>query len=153
MYYCLWILDKHYNYTILGFPSILWCAYHLQNSVLFDAYDSNDISFGDATTYPNTTFKGTTIFQYKKGASKINDEVLGFPVSYRNFNSISDLEFETTYNSDTFTSTINLNTVATNVNKGFLIKNYSKTSKEYRNVWVKNSEPSKQYHILSFQFD
>ena len=93
-----------------------------------------DISFGNPATYPNTSFKGTTIFQYKKGAGTANDEVLGFPVSYRNFNSISDLEFETTYNSDTFTSTIGLDTVATNVNTGFLIKNYSKTNKEYRNV-------------------
>jgi hypothetical protein len=139
------------------FDGSLWFAGQLKSKInespMFDVFDGNDISFGDATTYPNSTFTGTTIFQYKKSTGTANDEVLGFPVSYRNFNSISDLEFETTFNSDTLSSTVLLDTVVRNINTGFLVKNYTKTLKEYRNTWVKNTELSKQYQILTFEFD
>ena len=143
---------KNYHYD-----GNLWYEGQLKTKVnespLFDVFDSNDISFSNTTTYPNTTFTGTTLFQYKQGTGTVNDNVLGFPVSYRNFNSISDLEFEATYNSDTFTSSIALDTVSKSINTGFLIKNYTKTNKEYRNTWVKNKEESKQFQILTFEFD
>lgn len=118
----------------------------------FDVLDWNNISYGDKTVYPNTTFNGTTIFKYKQGAGT-NDTVLGFPLSYRNFNSVGDIEFETSFISDTFTFLDGLDIVSKDVNRGFLYKDYTKTSRQFRNVWIKNQETSKQYQIFSKVYD
>ena len=114
----------------------------------FDVLDQNNISYGDATYYPNSTFTGTTLFQYKRGTGT-NDRVLGFPLTYKNFNSVGDIEFESSFNTDTFTALSGLETINYPVSQGFLFKDYTKTNREYRNVWIKNQEESKQYQLFS----
>ena len=118
----------------------------------FDVLDWNNISYGNQTTYPNSTFTGTTIFQYKQGTGSA-DTVLGFPLSYRNFNSVGDIEFETSFITDTFTYLDELDIATRAINVGFLYKDYTKTTREHRNVWLKNQESSKQYQIFSKVYD
>jgi hypothetical protein len=70
---------------------------------LFMLYDDNGIALNDQATYPNSTFEGSPIFAYKVNNSinAVNDEVLGFPVSFRQFKASSEIEFENNVVSDT----------------------------------------------------
>jgi hypothetical protein len=110
---------------------------------LFDVFDQNGISFSDTNVYPNSSFIGTEIFSYKTGTGN-PDSVLGFPLSYRNFNQIGDIQFVNNFDTQTFM----FGDVTVPVNSGVMHQNLSLTDFAIRNVWTKNSENSKQYQIL-----
>lgn len=71
-------------------------------SPLFDVVDENNYSIADKTKYEKTTFTGTKIFSYQQGVGS-NDPYLGFPLSYRNFNNVGDIQFNNNFDNDTFT--------------------------------------------------
>jgi len=73
----------------------------VNQSPLFDIFDNNGISVGDTTVYSGSTFKGTPIFSYKK-SSGVNDNILGFPLSYQNVNNIGDIVFNFNLVTDSF---------------------------------------------------
>ena len=118
---------------------------------LFDVVDSNGYSLH---TYTNSTFTGTKIFSYQHGTGA-NDTVLGFPLSYRNFNQIGDIQFDNNFDGDTFSyidgagvaQTANINT------KGTLQQNTSLTAYKLRNTWITNLETSKQFQIIGGVYD
>jgi len=122
----------------------------------FDVFDSDGVSLGDTSKYPiaNTTdaFLGTKIFSYKEGTGTI-DPILGFPLSYRNFNNVGDIEFENNFDNDTFVYTVNGITYNDKVNIGFLYKNNVNGSVQKLNVWSKVSENTKQYQDISYIYD
>jgi hypothetical protein len=91
---------------------------------LFDAYNEDLISFGDTSTYPGTTFKGTSIFSYKVGNGTV-DNNLGFSLSHKNINNIGDIVFNFTLLSDTFQYEYNGTTVSKQINTGFLYSSYN----------------------------
>lgn len=116
----------------------------LNQAPLFDAVDENRNSLADNTIYPGTTFAGTKVFSYRQGTG-VNDIILGFPLSYRSFNQIGDIQFENNFDSDTFTyssNTVNIDTI------GLLCINNSLTDYSLRNMWIKNIEDSQQYQII-----
>ena len=57
----------------------------LNQSPLFDLFDSSANSFSDTTNYFSSNFQGNAIASYKRGVGA-NDPVLGFPISYQNIN-------------------------------------------------------------------
>ena len=63
---------------------------------LFQLYDHNGIPLDDATTYPDSTFAGNTIFAYKvdttPGATA--DPVLKFPIVYTALGQSTDIVFQ-----------------------------------------------------------
>ena len=54
---------------------------------LFDLFDNNGISIGDKGEYPQSTFAGSRIFNFKVGTG-LNEPLLGFPVEYDTYGAI-----------------------------------------------------------------
>jgi len=116
----------------------------------FDIVDTNGYSFSDATVYPGTTFAGTYFFGYSGygTSSSTNDNILGFPLAYQNFNNIGDIVFSNYYDTDTFTDASG--TVL--INTGYLAKNYNGSVTKLNN-WTKNIDPTEQYQLFTKFYD
>jgi hypothetical protein len=129
----------------------------LNQAPLFDIVDINGYSFSDTTLYPSSTFAGTKFFGYEPGTGP-NDTILGFPLSYKNFNNIGDIVFTNyydnpSYNTFTYTSDINTQTTTTvNINSGYLIKNSRISNTIKLNNWIAGVEPTEQYQIISSNY-
>jgi hypothetical protein len=126
---------------------------------LFDVVDSNGESISTYTdiyaTGTTTPFAGTEIFSYSVGTGS-NDTVLGFPLSYRTFNQIGDIQFTNNFDSDAVDYVDGAGTQHTNVNinqLGFLKQNSSLTASTIRNSWIENTESTKQFQTISGVYD
>lgn len=119
---------------------------------LFDAFDTDGRSFGDATVYTNTSFKGTQIFSYTAGTGAA-DAVLGFPLSYRSFNNVGDIQFTNRFDTDTFTHLVGPVTRTVKINSGFLHQHSAVTDYTVANVWERVANPSRQYQLVSYVYD
>ena len=127
----------------------------INQSPLFDVIDSNGYSLGDTDVYVGSTFAGTKIFTYTPGTG-VADPVLGFVLSYRNFNQIGDIQFTNNFDNDTFsyTTTGEVSVTDKNIsNSGTLQQNTSITEYNLRNTWTTNVEASKQFQIISGVYD
>ena len=118
----------------------------LNQSPLFDLVDADGYSFSDTTVYPASSFAGTRFFGYEVGTGT-NDVVLGFPLTYQNFNNIGDIVFSNHYDTDTFTYAGATNPV--NCNVGYLVKNTGLTSSIKLNNWVAGVEPTEQHQVIT----
>ena len=134
------------------FNGSVWQEGQLKTAVnqapLFDVFDETGISLSDTTSYLNTSFVGSKIFSYKQGTGT-DDTILGFPLSYKNFNSVGDIEFVNDFDSELVTYLSGQETLEFPTNNGFLRKNSSLTEYVNRNVWTKALENTKQYQIIS----
>ena len=119
---------------------------------LFDVVDTNLVSFGNKLSYINSSFVGNKIFSYKTATGKV-DSVLGFPISYRNFNNIGDIEFTNNIDSNSFDFMQNSVTYSRKVNTGYISKIIDRNNTKLLSVWDTRVEPSKQYQIISNTFD
>jgi hypothetical protein len=119
---------------------------------LFDAFDKNGISFGDTSFYTNTNFAGTPIFSYKVGTGTI-DSVLGFPLSYRSFNNVGDIQFSNNFDTDTFSYLIGPVTYTVPINTGLLHITKDVSTFSVANGWVLTDEFTKQYQLISYIAD
>jgi hypothetical protein len=124
----------------------------INQAPLFDIVDENNTSFGDVTKYPNSTFGGSRIFSYKTGIGK-PDPVLGFPLSYRNFNSVGDIEFSNDFDNSSMTFLDGTKEATIKVNSGYLLNYINRDETQTRNIWIKAKEKSHQYQIFSHVFD
>jgi len=117
----------------------------------FDVVDENGISFGDRATYVDSTFNGTTIFEYAVGTGT-RDTVLGFPLTYKNFNSVGDIEFLTRFNTDTFTFVNGIKVDTKQVRSGYLLQINQDLSLQHKNIWTKNVDDTKQFQLITHQY-
>lgn len=124
----------------------------LQQSPLFDVYDTNNKSL---SSYTNSTFRGTKLFGYLESESGAVDPVLGFALKYRNFGTQGDIEFKNYFDSDTFTFDLDgRSTDALKVGEsGFLVKIIDRDTTVPRNTWRNVVESSKQYQIFNFIYN
>ena len=67
---------------------------------MFNLYDTKGKTLDDTVEYSSSTFAGNKIFGYKVG-SGTNDTALGFPLSYSNYTSVSEINFENYLQSET----------------------------------------------------
>jgi hypothetical protein len=125
----------------------------LQQDPLFDVYDNNGISLSNTDYYPRSTFTGTKVFGYQRSASGVDDVVLGFPLSYRSFQSQGDILFSNYFNTDTFEYVINQETYTKHTNVGFLQSIVDRTTTANKNSWRTVVEPSRQYQLITFEYD
>lgn len=119
---------------------------------LFDVIDRTGASI---STYTNSTFAGTQIFSYAVGSGK-TDNVLGFPLSYRNFNQIGDIQFNNDFDTDTFSYVDGTGAAFadTRINSvGWLQQNTDLTNYTVRNSWNTNLEEEKQFQVISGVYD
>ncbi|CAB4133715.1 hypothetical protein UFOVP257_437 [uncultured Caudovirales phage] len=120
---------------------------------LFDVIDSNGVSFSDLSTYLDSSFTGTKIFSYKEGTG-ISDTVLGIPLSYRNFVTQGDIQFDNNFDIDEFSYlTTGGVTETLKVNSGLLQKNIGLATCVRENIWTITQDFSKQFQIYSYVYD
>ena len=119
---------------------------------LFDLVDADGYSFSDTTIYPATTFAGTSFFGYAPGTGT-TDSVLGFPLTYKNFNNIGDIVFKNYYDTETFTYVDSNNTTTKDCNSGYLVKKTGLTATEKLTNWIPSVEPSQQYQVITKFYD
>lgn len=115
---------------------------------LFNIVDENSVNFNDTVVYPSSNFTGSKIFSFKEGEGE-NDVVLGFPVSYRNFNSIGDIEFENNFDIDTFVAISKSKSTTHKVNSGFIPKIVSRDEIKKGNTWTTKAGLSRQLQVIS----
>jgi hypothetical protein len=92
----------------------------VQQKPLFDVYNSDATgrhnSLADKTTFPSSTFTGSTLFEIATDSSQgTPDTVYGTNVIYDKIGLISDIRINDTFNSDTFKYTSGTTTVTGNV--------------------------------------
>lgn len=100
---------------------------------LFDVFDDSEVSFSDTAQYPISSFAGTTLLEYKVGTSVI-DQQLGFSLSYLNIDNIGDIQFNWTWDTDSF-----YYTETQNVNTKKISTGYFKQAGAYNNGWSKTN--------------
>ena len=119
----------------------------LNQSPLFDVVDSNGNSFSDRTVYDGSTFSGTTIFEYKKGAGTA-DTYLKFPLSYRNINNVGDIVFNFTAMTDSFQYKEVEKILQLKVSTGYFVKSEGNNAVTYENGWQTSLVDSKYQPAL-----
>lgn len=123
---------------------------------LFDVFDTTGVSLGDRLKYPisnnSLAFSGTKIFSYSEGTGT-DDPVLGFPLTYKNFNNIGDIQFDNNFDTDTFLYTIDRVDYTDKINIGYLYQNVDSVAVNKLNCWQPVIESSKQYQDISYIFD
>ena len=118
----------------------------------FDVFDVDGVSLANTSVYPATTFRGTEIFSYKQGTG-VNDSVLGFPLSYKNIENVGDIQFDFDFNSDSVEYQIGDNTLAININSGYLRKYNSQNQYSVIGAYTKATKFSEQEVILQYVND
>ena len=110
----------------------------LHQAPLFNLYNDSKHYLGNSSVYTTTDFVGNKIFNYKIGTGT-NDTILGYPLSYKQFYSSSEIQFENYLetNRTIFTS----NSVKTEVPGYYYFK---KTDGSYHSNWLSSNEKSLQ---------
>lgn len=125
----------------------------INQAPLFDIIDTNGVSLAGTSTYPGSSFAGTKIFSYKEGTGN-SDEILGFPLSYKNFLTQGDIEFENNFDTDTFEYvTVGGTSGSVKTNSGLLQKNLDRTTSIRQNIWTIAEDFSKQFQIYNFVYN
>jgi len=120
---------------------------------LFDIVDDSGVSLAGTATYPGSSFSGTKIFSYKVGTGTA-DPILGFPLSYKNFQAQGDIEFVNDYDADTFNYIISGGASSSlGTNSGLLQKNLDRTTSIRQNIWTIVNDFTKQFQIYDFVYD
>ena len=147
-------LQNWYDGTTWILPSMQQQKTSHNQAPVFDVFDDNNYSLSDTTIYSKSSFAGTTIFSYKVGTGTA-DPVLKIPLSYRTFNNVGDIQFDNKYDTETFNylSTPNaLNLTVKNINNYYLRLNSTVDQYTLRNVWVKDTQQTKQYQTFNYTF-
>lgn len=113
----------------------------------FDIIDIDGQSYA-SSIHASSKFSGTRIFSYSVGTGS-NDLVLGFPLTYKNFNSLADIVFDNNFDNDTFEYLLNGKLLSKNINTGYLRKNSSRYNFTKRTAWNTQVELDKQYQVIN----
>ena len=146
-------IDTYYQYYYDGtawYPAQQKTQYN--QAPLFDLFDKNSVSASDSAVYVGSKFFGTKLFSYKQNSIYKKDPQLGFSPSYANFTNVGDLEFINNYDTDTFTYLKNNVSTVVPVNQ-FFLKQVTNTGSQFRNIWTKVTEKTKQYQVITHTFD
>lgn len=119
---------------------------------LFDVFDTLGYSAGDSTKYSASKFVGTKIFGYSIGSGN-NDTVLGFPLKYRNFQNVGDIEFTNHFQTDTFNYLSGFGENTLPINSFVLRKSLPGGTFFKKNVWSALDYVTKQFQIIEHVFD
>jgi len=121
---------------------------------LFDIHNGSHVSLSDTTTYPDSTFAGSKLFSYKRNNNAASDSVLGFGLSYKNFNNIGDIVFDNNFITDTFTYT----KPSTSKQTSIIVKSghahaydYNTGARRIENGWRKINVESKGFQVVRYE--
>jgi len=122
----------------------------LNQEPYFDIFDTDGNSFSDDSIYFGTGFTGTKLFSYQRQSSAVEDSVLGFGLSYKNFENVGDIIFENNYVRDKFTYSPNDIIVKKPINDGFVHRIIDRNTVEIKNDWNKVNRNTRQYQIAEY---
>ena len=126
----------------------------LNQEPLFDLFDQNHISFGNKTTYPNSTFTGSKVFSYQTSTASPVDTVLGKRIKYNTINNVGDIVFTTDYSlNDFFSYTINNESFTKYLSTGHLHYTTSRLGHNSKSAFVQRIDESKQRVIRTYTVD
>ena len=120
---------------------------------LFDVFDGDHTSFSDVTKYSSSTFTGSKLFSYRRSTTASADTVLGFGLTYKNFNNIGDILFDNNFVSDIFQYTKSTGNVKVIVKSGHAhqYKPNQTSTRLVLNGWQKVLSDSKQWQIVQHE--
>ncbi len=104
----------------------------VNQSPLFDVFDSDGISFSDLEKYPDSTFAGSKIFAYRQGNGP-RDSELGFSISYLNIDNVGDINFDWNFEQDQISYNIDRINYLKSISTGFYKFN---NPEQYANGWI-----------------
>jgi hypothetical protein len=119
---------------------------------LYDAFDTNGYSAADSIVYPGSKFVGTRIFGYKLGTGT-SDSILKFPLSYKNFENVGDIEFSNYFQTDSFNFLSGFAEVNTSISNFVLKQQTESSGVQLRNIWTPIGTDSKQFQLITHEFD
>ena len=116
----------------------------------YKLFDSKGISFNTEANYPSSDFLGNELFKYSQGTGK-DDTVLGFPLKYRTFNNVGDIQFDNTYGNGTFNYKQESGVGAQATATGFVkVYNPFDSTISYSNGWTKGIKKSRQFQQVEY---
>ena len=146
----------NYQGSTFWFDGLSWQEAQQKSTVnqapLFDIYDKDGISFGDATIYQGTSFLGNKLFAYGVGVGT-NDPILGFPVRYSDISNAGDISFDISLNVDIFSYVTGTTPVTAKVNTGYVYNYSDRTTKTRELGWQTAIAPSVQYQIFELEYN
>jgi len=122
----------------------------LNQQPLFDMFDNNHKSFADTTTYPNSSFTGAKVFEYKTSTTAVTDTVLGIKVKYKTINNVGDIVFSSDISSGTFTYKSGEEFLTKKYGSGHLHYTTSLTTHNSKSGWIQRELESKQRVVRTY---
>ena len=130
----------------------------IQQAPLFDLFNSSSTALNDATSYPASSFLGTTLFEVAQSTTGTTDTEYGIKIKYENFGTVADILFNNTISTDSVTylddTNAQKNTINTasayykqnivDVEVGVDSTNNTTVTHQLRNSWTKQKKLSKQ---------
>ena len=143
-----WIQGQNRQITSAVDPTSVAYRAILNQSPLFDLFDTQGNYLGNNSIYPTNNFTGCSIFEYASSTSSPVDPVLGFATVTEN-QSARNFVFANTIVTNTWTYQQNLVLQPIPGYKFFARTNQG-ASWQYLNNWLKSSVPSRQYVVNEF---
>ena len=123
----------------------------IQQKPLFDLFDADANSLSDRNYYPSTTFTGSTLFEVAEDSQGTPDTVYGKTVLYQRFGLLTDLQFNDTYNTNTFSYIQDTGDLVTDNLKQYFVKVNNGSSYQLDNNWIKNKIQNPQMKIENYE--
>ena len=123
----------------------------LNQAPFFDIFDTDGNSYSDDSVYFGTGFTGSKLFSYQQQPNVTEDPVLGFGLSYKNFENVGDIIFENNYVRDKFTYSSAEVIVTKKVNDGFVHKIIDRDTVDIKNDWTKVNRNSRQFKVTEYE--
>jgi hypothetical protein len=124
----------------------------IQQAPLYNVYDAAEVSFGNNTKYPSTTFAGSKLFSYAVGDTNILDPVLQFPLQYLNINNVGDIVFENNLYKDTFLYVEDNASVTLGIDQGSVQEYQTRTEYQKLIGWQTAAVTSQIYQQFKFNY-
>ena len=111
---------------------------------LFSLFDKNHKAFNDNDVYPNSTFTGSKLFEYKISSMAAKDPVLGLQIKYNTIKNVGDIVFTSDFATGSFEYNVNEQSYTKNFNTGHAHQILSKDNHVSRCGWIERKEESRQ---------
>jgi hypothetical protein len=140
-----WYFDQDQNTWVLGQSKT-----SVNQSPLFNLFDANHKAFDDVTAYPNSTFTGSKLFEYKTSDLSPVDAVLGLQIKYNSIKNVGDIVFTSDYATDYFEYLEDGKRLTKNLNTGHYHQVLARNTHISKYGWVEQSAESQQRSVRSF---
>ena len=117
---------------------------------LFSLFDKNHKAFNDKSIYPNSTFAGAKLFEYKISSLSTKDPILGLQIKYNTIKNVGDVVFTSDLGTGQFEYNINDTAYKKSFNSGHTRQITSRNSRISRCGWIERKEESRQRVIRLF---